>query len=305
MAMRTTWTTTVYAHLSPEADALGRLVRFGERQDGVPTSEDPSSCRFVLTPLLNDRGACERAARRRAPHRGQVLRIFVRLQFRQAQVVNCTNLAHLHERALNNKDPAAIAAVREYRAAGADVLLIPGEHTHHIGVVFVDAIGSTIVIADETPHALVGGQWTPASPRRYRHAAPCRPIGSIPRHLGLLVAWQLLVALVVGGVMKSAVNVAAYVSGLTIPVPVWLIFALSIVIATVAGLRLRVHFRRWRRLLTEVMATASRMSLIQQGSKDEVEGMRDEADFWRDSAPAETDQNPDDDDAGPGQNRAA
>jgi len=297
-----TWTTTVYANLSPETDASGRVVRFAERQNGDPTSEDPCPRRFVITPLLNDRGACARAASRGAPHRGQVLRIFVELRFRQAQVVNCTRLTHLDERAVRNHEPAAVAAVRALRDAGADVLLIRGEHTRHVGVVFVDAIGSTIVIADEAPHTLVDGQWRRASPGRDRRGVRRWTIGSTPRRLGLLIAWQLLVALAVGGVINSAANVVAYVSGLRIVVPVWLILALSLVIAIFVGLRLRVHFRRWRRFVTEIVSTASRMSLIQEGRKDELKGMRDEADFWRDSAQAEIDlklEDDDDDDPSP------
>jgi hypothetical protein len=135
---RGTWTTTVYADLS--------------QNDAGSTSS------FVLTPLLKDRDACERAARQRLPHRHRVALVFVAFEFRQAQVVDCTNLTGLDERALRHNEPSALAALRALRDDRADVVLMRGEYTHHVGAVFTDAIGSKIAIIDEAPHVLVDGQ---------------------------------------------------------------------------------------------------------------------------------------------------
>ena len=271
------WTSTVYADLPPKVDSAGRLASITSRTDSDPSTQAPA---YVLAALLKDRAACERTGARRGPHRGSVTRVFVTLQFCDAQVVNATRVACISERALRNFEPSAVTEVEVLRSAGADVIFVRGEHAAHVAVIFTEAIGKTILVAQEALHELVDGRWKHVVDDPARMQEPHRLLGP---GLGLAIAWQLVVAMFVVGAFQSVAGIAAGISGLTIGVPIWGLLICSIPFS----LRLRVVIRnRWQRSLTQ---DSSRYWPVEGG-------MRDEAEYWRQVAHAESDWHHEDDD---------
>lgn len=251
-------------HLAPRFDRDHAPLPFAGRRDGVPCSVPHCAYAFVLAVPVRSRESAEREARRQLQPRAT--RWFVDLRLANACVMSCENLTQIDEAKLRAADPTANATLRLLREAGADILLIRGSRSGRAAVVFKQAIGQQVHVAEETAATLGhDGTWVRTAVRshdgwRVLTRMPLWP-GARPR--AGRMGWELTIALVCFLLAPPLARVA----GTTLTVPVWAELLLGVAAAGAAAVT------TWRALVparTEIARMPAQLDrverLVQEGT---------------------------------------
>jgi hypothetical protein len=288
------WTKRICIELSPELHGPPSPPPFGERSHGPDDADaDADDYGFLIAPALGNLAAGERVARRRAPHRGSILRRLVTLHLHGVDARDGTKLTGIDEYSLRSNDAHATDLLRTFRDSGVDILFVRGTYAPYVAVIFTAAVGTTIEVVDDATYALLAdGRWERLAsdellrrdPLRLRRLAATRAHG-----WWLHLIWYFAVALFVGGVLRGVTNGVAPYRDTVSTVPLWLIFVVAIPIGWFLATRMQRQLNRWEGLMTELRSIGPRITKLEAGMNDEIDLLRHRPDDESQRKPNEED----------------
>lgn len=147
------------------------------------------------------------------------------------------DLVDLDASAVWRNDPQALRYLHALRNAGADALWIRGDGGGALALIFTAAIGERIEVIDEAPYLMIEGVWWRQAPSKIDGSLrrPPTPQARVRRWSGrrkfLFLLWEFALAFIFAMLAEPLVHLV----GAKLTLPLWAIFAVSLVAAIPIG----------------------------------------------------------------------